>query len=211
MNASATLSIPSFSSQTFRKDLSIFFSKVSSLFNDADTGMQFEDSMEYQEMMFTLHTDHEDEILDIPLDSEVPAIRSCAQILQDARKYLEFSVTTLSAILKVTRPTVYSYLEGGYPANTAVEDKIKKIQEVLTIFTNHLGTRSTYFALTRKFDSQGKTLIDYLSENREITEFANRLCDMELQKSKITVSHKQRQMSNAFYSVPVYLDEDKGE
>jgi len=206
MSKVITLNKTSFFTDYIQNNGFYFFIQIDSYIHQ-DIDSCNEDNQEIKDLFLT-NPLYKDEITQDSAISIKNTIFSFSETLQNSRQLLGFTVTTLSKILQVTRPTVYSYLEGKTPTNKIVQNKINKIHEVLTLLSCQLGPRNNYFSLTKKFDSQGKNLIDYLSTNKEISGFINVLCKNELDRPKIIIKHKQKSISNAFYSVPAFFNED---
>ena len=202
-----TLNQKEFFNNYTQNSILTFFHQTASFFH-RNTDSVIKENQKDTETFLTYNLDYTNDIIQSEVNVTESVIFSNNETLHDSRKLLGFTVTTLSKILQVTRPTVYSYLEGKTPSDKVVQNKIQKIHDVLTLLSCQLGPKNNYFTLTKKFDSQGKNLIDYLSANKEITDFINILCKSELDKPKIIIKHRQKTMSNAFYSVPASLNED---
>lgn len=100
------------------------------------------------------------------------------QQLLSAKKTFCLSVSQLSELVGVTRPTMYSFMKGSCPTNSSVANRIRLLSVVeKTMKDNGIETSSSSFLF--KVDEDGMSLAKCITEGMDVTELASAACEDE--------------------------------
>lgn len=135
-------------------------------------------------------------------------ILSYQYTLNAARNTLGLNITDLSKLLKVSRPTVYSYLNGNEQKNKSSDKIIKTLNEILRIVKkeNNLNSFSSLF---KRRDREGNTLIDYIEQDsNDIYHFVKKLCKAEIERQHQKIhKNKSKNIDIEKYSIPISIED----
>jgi hypothetical protein len=127
--------------------------------------------------------------------------------LNNSRKYLGLNISMIAVILKLSRPTIYSYLKGKEPNESHVDSKIIELNKTIDIVKDDFGFHS-FSSLFKRRDKNGKTLSDYyMEDNKNLEHFVIALCIEEKdRRSKFKKTTSTKKVNNELFSVPVYKE-----
>jgi hypothetical protein len=130
------------------------------------------------------------------------------ETLISSKQYLGLNVSTISTILNISRPTVYSYMAGHIPKGKLTSDKIKKLDIILKIVRNENNLHA-FTTLFKRRDMSGNTLVDYfIKDLPNIEDFVNSLCLSEIERrNKIKKKDKKIKIDNEAFSTPIFFEE----
>lgn len=128
--------------------------------------------------------------------------------LSNSKKYLGLSVVALSTLLNVTRPTIYSYLNGNEPKDTSADTIIKKLNKIINLVSIDYSLNS-FSTIFKRRDDKGKTLVDYLKEeNENYLKFATFLCEEEVKRQSKIIRITSKNKSNPEeFSIPISYED----
>lgn len=131
-------------------------------------------------------------------------ILSYQNTLINSKKYLGLSVAALSYLLDVTRPTIYSYLNGNEPKDKSLDSIIIKLNKIINIVHNDFSLKS-FSSIFKRRDNKGNTLTNCLKEeNDNYIEFVNSLCAEEvIRQSKIVRINSKAKSNPEEFSIPI--------
>lgn len=138
-----------------------------------------------------------------------------SQILENARRILGASISDLAEMLGVSRPTIYSYLEGNEPSGSGKDflGRLTLLKEVMQLVKEaHLPVPCS--TLLRRKDVRGKTLKEALSNDSLSVEGIQAFISVEQQQilARRARMSKQGQVKAPqktdikAISVPAYLE-----
>jgi predicted transcriptional regulator len=125
------------------------------------------------------------------------------------------SISDLSEMLGVSRPTVYSYLSGNEPSGNSelLMKRVFLLQRTIETIRN-LGLSIPCSTLLKRRDSRGKTFKELLANDELNDERIQTFCQVELQqrertKQRISAvpdsSGHRKNFNNEAFSVPAHL------
>lgn len=99
------------------------------------------------------------ETLELQVCKQIPAVRlTTGEVLLKARKVLGATVSDLADMLGVSRPTIYSYMDGNEPAGTMEQFQHRlSLLETTLDFVEELKLSTPAPRIVRKRNSEGKT------------------------------------------------------
>lgn len=129
-------------------------------------------------------------------------------ILLDSKKFLGLNISTISTILKISRPTVYSYLKGNSVGDFSNFDKIKKLRLILTIVREKYKLNS-FPSLFKHRDNDGNSLVEYFSNDLpELEKFVNSICISEIERRKKIKNYDNKiKLNKEAFSTPIFHEE----
>ena len=149
------------------------------------------------------------------VETQKEEVLATGEILTQAKKVLGASISDLSEMLGVSRPTVYSYLSGNEPSGNS-ELLIKRLfllQRTIEMI-HKLGLSIPYSTILKRRDGRGKTFKELLANDELIDERIQTFCHVELQqrertKQRISAdpvsSGHRKSFNNEAFSVPAHL------
>lgn len=153
----------------------------------------------------------------IPITEEIKKdeVLTTEEILVQARKVLGASISDLSEMLGISRPTVYSYLSGNEPSGNSELLKRRLFLLQRTIETiGKIGLSIPCSVLLKRRDSRGKTFKELLAGDELNDEKIQAFCHGELQqreraKQRVAAvsasSSERKSVQNEAFSVPAHL------
>lgn len=100
------------------------------------------------------------------------------QQLLSAKKSFCLSVSQLSELVGVTRPTMYSFMKGSCPTNSSVANRIRLLSVVeKTMKDNGIETASSSFLF--KVDEDGISLAKSIKDEMDVVELTLAACEDE--------------------------------
>ena len=118
-------------------------------------------------------------------------VTDVAAAVDDIRSTLSLSITDLSAILDVKRPTIYSWLRGDAQPHAKNLERITSLHQISQRWHN-LSGRAMRRHLRHAFDDQGVTLLDLLkADNLDLVEIDKHLVALSNLPASKLVSMKE--------------------
>lgn len=112
------------------------------------------------------------------------SILSYQETLNESRNILGLNISVLSQLLNVSRPTIYSYLNGNDQKDKSADEVIMKLNSILKIVKEQYNLES-FSSIFKMRDNNGNTLVDYVLEKSDrINMFVNQLCNEEIKKQE---------------------------
>ncbi|MCY1152682.1 MAG: helix-turn-helix domain-containing protein [Sphaerochaetaceae bacterium] len=135
-------------------------------------------------------------------------ILSYQSTLNAARNTLGLNITDLSKLLNVSRPTIYSYLNGNEQKNKSSDKIIKTLNEILRIVKEENNINS-FSSLFKRRDSEGNTLINYIEkDSNDIYHFVEKLCEAEIERQHQKIhKNKSKNIDIEKYSIPISIED----
>ncbi|MBU1020992.1 MAG: hypothetical protein KJ847_07215 [Firmicutes bacterium] len=149
------------------------------------------------------------------VETQKEEVLATGEIFIQAKKVLGASISDLSEMLGISRPTVYSYLSGNEPSGNSelLMKRISFLQK--TIGTIHrLGLSIPCSTMLKRRDTRGKTFKELLANDELNDESIQLFCHVEQQqrnrtKQRITAvpvsSDHRKNLNNEEFSVPGHL------
>ncbi|NCD06643.1 MAG: hypothetical protein EOL97_11015 [Spirochaetia bacterium] len=136
------------------------------------------------------------------------SILSYQATLNESRNILGLNISVLSQLLNVSRPTIYSYLNGNDQKDKSADDVIIKLNSILKIVKEQYNLES-FSSIFKIRDNNGNTLINYILEKSDkINMFVNQLCKEEIKKQekrKHIINSKNINFEK--YSIPISIED----
>lgn len=142
------------------------------------------------------------------VEREEHKILSYQNTLINSKKYLGLSVAALSTLLDVTRPTIYSYLNGNEPKDKSIDNIIIKLNKIINIISKDYSLKS-FSTIFKRRDAKGNTLTSYLKEeNDNYLNFVQFLCKEEVLRQRKIVRIDSKNKSNPEeFSIPILYED----
>lgn len=149
------------------------------------------------------------------IETQKEDVLATGELLTQAKQVLGTSISDLSEMLGISRPTIYSYLSGNEPSvrSEVLMKRLLLLQKTIETIGNLCLSPPCPTILKRR-DGRGKTFKELLANDEISDERILAFCNVELQereKSKQRIaaapasgSHKKN-FNNEAFSVPVHL------
>lgn len=138
---------------------------------------------------------------------ESKEIVSYSDILLASKQFLGLNISTISTILDISRPTVYSYLKGNAAADSSNFNKIKKLNKILKIVIEE-NKLHAFPSLFKYRDIEGKTLVDYFIQDLpDMDIFVKSLCISEIERRKnIKKNNNKPKRDMEAFCIPIFFE-----
>lgn len=159
-----------------------FYPESQYILNEIGRGALIDRNTVYIEpvSLFNYSFSPESHLNDFPENNNlnVVAFEHSDQQLLSAKKTFCLSVSQLSELVGVTRPTMYSFMKGSQPANPSVANRIKLLSLVeKTMKDNEIETASSSFLF--KIDKDGISLAKSIKDEMNVVELTIAACEDE--------------------------------